>query len=148
MAKDDRDEAVDGPAIAAKILNRMKTGNKERLVQRIQAAQPEVFKKIVENLYNFEDIATLTPQSLQVLIKEIEHRDLVVSLKTASEAVKKAFFENMSPRKLQVVQEDYASLPPTRLSEVEEAQRRIMKTLEDLRTSGKIKGQAKHDVWV
>jgi flagellar motor switch protein FliG len=148
VSTDDNDEKVDGPGIAAQILNRMNTRNKDRIVERIKTAEPALAAKIQEKLYTFEEIATLTPQGVQLLIKEIDHRDLVLSLKAASTAVKGTLLQNMSERKQQVVQDDLAALPPTRLSEVEEAQRRIMNRLDNLRMAGMIKTQSKQDVWV
>lgn len=142
------DEVVDGAGIAAKILNSMRPAARERIVKAIQAAQPEVAVKIEEKLFNFEEISDLQPQSVQILIKEIEHRDLVLSLKTASENVKKVLFENMSDRRRQIVEEDFSALPQVKLRDVEEAQRRIMTKLSALRTSGLLKTQSKNDIWV
>lgn len=142
------DEIVDGAGIAAKILNSMRPAARDRIVKAIQAAQPDVATKIEEKLYNFEEIADLQPQGVQILIKEIEHRDLVLSLKTASENIKKVLFENMSDRRRQIVEEDFGALPQVKLRDVEEAQRRIMMKLSALRTSGLLKTQSKNDIWV
>lgn len=142
------DEVVDGPAVAAKILNSMRPQNRERIVKAIQGANPDLALRIEERLYNFEEIAELQPAGVQILIKEIEHRDLVLSLKTASANVKRVLFENMSERRQQIVDEDFASLPPVKLRDVEEAQRRIMQKLSALRTAGLLKTQSKNDIWV
>ncbi len=142
------DEVVDGPSVAAKILNSMRPQNRERIVKAIQGANPTLATKIEEKLYNFEEIADLQPTGVQILIKEVEHRDLVLSLKTASEKVKKILFENMSDRRQQIVNEDFANLPQVKLRDVEDAQRRIMQKLSALRTAGLLKTQSKNDIWV
>ena len=148
--KDDKspDETVDGPAVAAKILNSMRPQNRERLVKAIQGSNPDLAVKIEEKLFNFEEIADLQPAGVQLLIKEVEHRDLVLSLKTASANVKKVLFENMSERRQQIVSEDFSALPAVKLREVEDAQRRIMQKLAALRTSGLLRTQSKNDIWV
>lgn len=142
------DEVVDGPAVAAKILNSMRPQNRERIVKAIQGANPDLALRIEERLYNFEEIAELQPAGVQILIKEIEHRDLVLSLKTASANVKRVLFENMSERRQQIVNEDFSALPAVKLRDVEEAQRRIMQKLSALRTAGLLKTQSKNDIWV
>jgi len=143
-----KDEEVDGPRVAARIIDAMPASNKERLVRAIKAADPQIALKIEANLTTFEDIATLFPQGIQTLIKEVDHKDLVVSLKKASEKVKTALFENMSERKRTTVQEDFATLPQMPLSEVQDAQARITKKLDELRTAGLIRSQSEHDAWV
>ncbi len=143
-----KDEIVDGPKIAAEILNRMDPSNKEKIVKAIQTVSPEIATRIEDNLYNFDDIAELAPQGVQTLLKEVSERDVLLSLKTASTLVKDTLFSNMSERKRQIVQSDFEALPQVRLSEVQDAQRRILKKLDDLRTSGAIRTRTKHDVWV
>ena len=142
------DETIDGAGVAAKILNSMRPEARARIVKAIQAAQPEVAVKIEEKLYNFEEIADLQPQGVQILLKEIDQRDLVLSLKTASENVKNILFENMSERRRQIVEEDFSALPQVKLRDVEEAQRRICIKLAALRTSGLLRTQSKNDIWV
>ena len=142
------DEAIDGASVAAKILNSMRPSNRERIVKAIQARQPDLAVKIEEKLYNFEEIADLQPQGVQILLKEISHTDLVLSLKTASDTVKTVLFENMTERRKLIVEDDFANLPQVKLRDVEEAQRRIMQKLTALRTAGLLKTQSKNDIWV
>ena len=142
-----KDEKVDGPKVAAQILNSMKSTNKEKIVKAIAATDPSLAQKIGQNLFTFEDIADFSTNGVQLLIKEIDHRDLVTSLKTASERLKGVFFANMSERKLQIVQEDFAALPPTQLGEIEECQRRIVRKADELRTQGLVRTQGKGDIW-
>lgn len=148
MNENDNDEKVDGPGVAAQILNRMSTTVKDRIVANIKAAQPALAAKIEEKLFNFDEIAELQPQGVQILVKSVEHKDLVIALKTANPGVKSALYGNMSERKREMVEEDFHALPPTRLIEVEEAQRRIMIRLDELRKAGLVKTAGKKDVWV
>lgn len=146
--KKDEDEAVDGPGIAAQILNRMSSENKARIVKSIQQSNPELATKIEEKLFNFEEIADLTPQGMQLLLKEVAHADVVLSLKKASPHVKSALMQNISERKQQMLEEDFINLPPVKLTDVENAQRRILFKLDELRKAGLIRTQSKNDVWV
>ena len=152
MANNERDnrddEAVDGPKIAADILSRMKPAVQARIQKAIEAVDPAIAQKIADNIIRFDSIIELNTKGLQVLLKEIPHQDLVLSLKTASQTVKDILFNNMSERKQTMVREDLAALPPTRLSEIEQAQRRIVLKMDELRISGAIRTDSKNDVWV
>lgn len=147
MSKE-KDEKVDGAKIAADILSRMPAAHREKVVKAMEKVDPAVTVKVAERLFDFNDIATLTPQGAQVLINAVDHKDLVISLKTASSEVKEVLFGNMSQRKAQLVKDDFTALPKIRISEVEDAQRRILKILDELRSSGQIRTQSKNDIWV
>lgn len=146
--KKSQDEAIDGAKVAAQIINRMKENNKTKIIARIKATNPDIAQRIEEKMFRFDDIADLTDQGVQLLIKEIDHQSLVISLKTASAEVKEMLFKNMSERKKIMVEDDFINLPPMRLSEVETAQRSILNRLDQLRTAGAIRTNDVNDVWV
>ena len=56
----------------------------------------------------------------------------MVSLKAVPEKVKEKILENMSESKQRLIAEDVESLPPMRLTDVQAAQRRILRKLEEL----------------
>jgi flagellar motor switch protein FliG len=127
-----KDEKVDGASIAAAILSRMPAQDQERLVKAIGAKSPSIAAKLENKLYNFERIADLEDTRVQDLVREVPHRDLVVSLKAAPENVRERILDNMSESKQRLVAEDFSSLPPMRVSDVQAAQRRILKKLEEM----------------
>ncbi len=142
-----KDEPVDGAKVAAEILKRMPSKDQKRLVQAIKDEAPQIAVKIEERLYNFDDLTELSPKSVQTLIAQVSHSDLVLSLKTASEGVKNVLFANMSDRKRRQVEDDFAALAPARISDVEAAQRRILDKMEELKKTGVVISTGKKDVW-
>jgi len=143
-----KDEAVNGPKVAARILSRMSPSDQSRLLAQIKQRDLKLANAICQNISVFDDIADLQSQSVQLLIKAVEHNDLVLALKIAADKVKKVLFENMSERKRKVVEEDFAALPPTKISEVEESQRRILIKLDEFRTAGLIRAESDSDAMV
>jgi flagellar motor switch protein FliG len=127
-----KDETIDGAKIAALILSRMPSRDQERIMSSIQAANPTIAAKLEDSLFNFDRIAQLNDHAVQDLLKEIPHRDIVISLKAAGDQVKEKLLENMSESKQRLVQDDFSSLPPMRISDVQAAQRRILRKLEEL----------------
>ena len=138
METEARDEKIDGPRVAARILNRMPPTKKKALLERLSQSDPVTFKAISENVINFEDIATITDVGIQRLIKEIPHNQLVIALKSAPENVAEALFNNMSSTKRKLVIEDLQSKAPIKISEIQEAQRQICVMMDRLRTLGAI----------
>jgi flagellar motor switch protein FliG len=132
------DETVNGAKIAADILSRMDPARKERLVRKIQEADPNIAMKIEENLFSFEDIGKLTPKSLQTLLTHVSRDDLLLSLKASSPELVDTLLINMSSRHAQMIQEELSTLPPSKAADARTAQRRILQILEDLRREGKI----------
>jgi flagellar motor switch protein FliG len=127
-----KDEQIDGARIAALILSRMPAATQDRVVKALQRNNPTVAAKVEDTLYNFDRIAAVRSSTMQNLLRDVPHRDLVVSLKAVDEKTKEHIFENLSETKQRIVEEDYETLPPMKVSDVQAAQRRILKKLEEL----------------
>jgi len=132
------DEKVDGPRVAARILNRIPKAQREVLLKRMQARDPAALARLRPDLMAFEDIVRLKPRGIQLLIKEVDHRDLVLSFKLAGPDLKAALLKNMSHTKARLVLEDFGALGKVSRREAEDAQRRIVAKLDELRTAGLI----------
>lgn len=141
------DEAIDGAKVAAQIISRMSSDAKKRVLEAINEREPRLSIKIQESLFHFDDLASITAKGIQRLLAEVKHEDVVLSMKRASDEVKDILLSNMSERKRDLVVDDANSMPPVRTSEVEEAQRRILEKVEELRTKGAIQTKDKKDVW-
>lgn len=146
-SKGSKEEIVNGAKIAADILSSMPSSRRERLLSHIRDTAPELTKKIEENLVRFENIADLNEQGMQLLIKEIDSRDLILSLTQTTPAVVTAIYQNMSERKREILRNDATLLNQVEQRDVEEAQLRIIRKMEALRTAGKIRTESKHDAW-
>jgi flagellar motor switch protein FliG len=142
------DEEVDGPGIAASILTRMSEPHRKQLMHAIRARSSAAADRIEKNLFSFEDVGDLTPQGIQLLIKNIDNRDLVTSLKKASQHVRDTILSNMTDRRRQIVEEDMAALGNMRNEEVQNAQQRILIKLDELRKSGAVRTNNDKDIWV
>ena len=77
-------------------------------------------------------------RSIQKLLKEVETKDLSLALKAASDEVKEKIFNNVSERVAVMMKEEMEYMGPTRLSDVEAAQGRIVETVRRLEEEGQI----------
>ncbi|MBF0288117.1 MAG: flagellar motor switch protein FliG, partial [SAR324 cluster bacterium] len=75
---------------------------------------------------------------MQIVLKEIDQQDMVLSLKTASDAVKELLFGSMSSRAADMIREDLEVMGPVKVSDVEAAQQKIIQMVRKLEEDGKI----------
>lgn len=126
------DEEVNGAQIVAKILKELDIGAQERLMASISAKRPDLAAKVETEMFNFDRIVRLNDQAMQQLIREVPYRDMVVALKNAGDEIRERIFANMSEAKQRIVAEDVAELPQMKPSDVQAAQKRILRKLEEM----------------
>ena len=126
--------AVDGAAIAARILRQYPVAQRERLLMAMEQQVPELASKVQEKMYNFQEIRGLSSQATATLVREVPHQDLVAAVASAPQELKEKLLEQMSERRRQMVIEDsqYAS-HTLRPEQLKEAQWRMMQKLDEIR---------------
>jgi len=134
-----RDLSVSGGAKAiAEILNVIDTSAEKNILQSLEADDPELAGEIKNMMFVFDDLILLDDRSIQRLLKEVETKDLSIALKAASDEVKNKLFANVSERVAVMVKEEMEFMGPTRLSDVEAAQSRIVETVRRLEEEGQV----------
>jgi flagellar motor switch protein FliG len=98
----------------------------------------ELADEIRQRLFTFDDIVILSDRDIQLLMREVDQKDLAVALRGVSDEVKDLIFRNMSSRGAEMLQEDLDTGKPQRRSVVEEAQSRIVAAIRRLEDAGAI----------
>jgi flagellar motor switch protein FliG len=129
---------VGGPKIVADMLNLTGTSVEKNVLDKLDAQDPEMAEVVRNMRFVFDDISTLSDREIQILLREVEQKDLVIAMKAASEDVKDKILGNMSDRVRQFMEEEMEFLGPMRLSEVEEVQLRVVQKLRQLEEQGQI----------
>jgi len=88
----------------------------------MEEVDPSMVDEIRNLRFTFEDILRINDNGVQLVIKEVQNEDLLVSLKTATDELKEKLFSNMSERAAGMLKEDLEYLRPMKISEVEKAQ--------------------------
>ena len=113
-----------------------------RLTTEILTSMDEIDEELANEIRNlrftFEDILKIDDNGIQTLMKEINTDDLVVALKAASDALKDKLYNNMSERAATMLQDDLEAMGPTKRSDVETAQQKIIAVCKKLEDEGKI----------
>ena len=89
-------------------------------------------------LFTFEDIVKLDDRSIQMVLKEVDQKDLAIALRGVSDDVRDRIFKNMSERGAELLREEIDFQPPQRRRVVEEAQGRIVGIVRRLEETGAI----------
>jgi flagellar motor switch protein FliG len=127
-----------GITSVADLLNAMdKTVSKE-LLTHIEERNPDLSQAIRKKMFTFEDLLSLDPPYIQRIMREVDMRDLTVSLKKSSEPLKRLLLSNISRRAAASVQEEMAFLGHVKARDIEAAQFRIIDAVRKLEAEGEI----------
>lgn len=131
-------QILGGVQKVAEILNRCDRKTSDAVLQALEEADSEMAERVRKLMFVFDDLVAVPDVGIREILKEVDNKDLVVALKTASEELKNKIFRNLSKRAAQILEEDLAVLGPVRLSEVEAAQQRIIEVARRLEKEGRI----------
>ncbi len=129
---------VGGVKSVAEIFNRMDRQTSRATLERLEKNSPELVARIRDMMFVFDDIRILGVVAIQEILKRVDKKVLTFALKGADEETKKAFFENMSKRAVETMQEEMDFMGPVRLKDVEKAQHEIVGIVRELDEDGVI----------
>ena len=128
----------EGTKTVAEVLNRVEATAQKAILERLDEQAPSLAEQIRALMFTFEDLVGVDDRGMQRLLQEIDQKDLVLSLKAASEEVVGKIFKNMSERTASIVRQEMEFLGPVRVKQVEESQRRIVGVARRLKEAGEI----------
>ncbi len=120
------------------VLNRTDPGTVKVVMDALEMDDPDLAEQIKRQMFVFEDIVMLDDRGIQLVLREVETKDLGLSLKGSNPEVAQKIQSNMSTRAAQMLKDDMEFMGPVRLRDVEEAQQRIVKVIRKLEESGAI----------
>ena len=129
---------VGGVTQAAKIMNFTKSEMETKIMGDLMNRDEDLTTRIQDNMFVFDNLEGVDARSIQVLIRNIESDQLMVALKGADDLVKDKFLENMSKRAGELFLDDMEAKGPMRISEVEAAQKDILRTARRLSDDGEM----------
>ncbi len=127
-----------GTKILAEILNRAESNTEKTVLEGLQKQDKILAEEIRKQMFLFNDIISLEDKALQRIIREIDSKDLALSLKLTDNSVKEKIFKNISQRAREILQEEISFLGPVKIRHIEEAQQRILEAIRRLEQAGEI----------
>lgn len=127
---------VGGPRAVAEVLNRLGQKASKSTVSFIEETDPSLAANIKEMMFTFEDINSLDNAAIREVLKVVDKKDLMTGLKGSSDELKQKFLNNMSQRASEAFVEEMQFLGAVRVRDVEEAQRKVVDTVQKLAEEG------------
>lgn len=127
-----------GPIAAAKILNQTRQTTEKHVMGSLDTVDPDLAEKVRNQMFVFDDIATLTDNEIQLLLKKVDRKDLAIGLKGGCEELQARIFQNVSDEIAKDIKEKMQFSGPVRMSDVEEVQLRIVKVVRELDEKGEV----------
>jgi|GEM_PF-2084916 len=127
-----------GVTSIVEILNLVDRACEKQIIETIENEDPELAEEIKKRMFVFNDIVMLDDHAIQKLMREVDSLELTKALKGVGSEVKNKFLKNMSKRAACMLKEDMEYMGPVRLSDVEEAQSKIIAICRHLEETGEI----------
>jgi len=127
-----------GVESASHIMGALDRATETSILNAMDEVDPDLANEIRNLRFTYEDIAKIDDQGIQLILKDVAQEDLLISLKTASDTLKEKWMSNMSERAAAMVKEDLESMGPTKISDVEKTQQKIVAVCKQLEEDGKI----------
>ena len=122
----------------AEILNGAGRSTERVVLQAIAEERAELADEIRQRLFTFDDIVVLSDRDIQLVLREVDQKDLGLALRGVADEVRERVFANMSSRGAEMLREDLETGQPQRRAVVEEAQGKVVAAIRRLEEAGAI----------
>ena len=133
-----RASQVGGVKAAAQIMNFTKQDTEALIMEVIGEEDRNLMQAIQESMFVFDNLLDSDDKSIQTLLRNVETEDLVLALKGADEPLRDKLLSCMSSRAAANLQDEMEALGPVRLTEVQDAQKRIINIARTMSDEGTI----------
>jgi flagellar motor switch protein FliG len=130
--------AAGGVQSLVDIINRADRATERLILEGLEQDNEELADEVRQRMFVFEDIEQLDDRSVQLILRQVDGKDLAIALKGVRAQVKDKITSNMSQRAAANLLEEIELLGPVRLSTVEEAQGSIVRIIRALEESGQL----------
>jgi flagellar motor switch protein FliG len=129
---------VGGVGPLVEIINHSDRTTERLILEGLDRVDPELADEVRAHMFTFEDIVKLDDRSVQLLLRQVDTKELAVALKGVGEDVKDKIMRNMSDRAATALVDEVDILGPVRLKQVEEAQFDVVRQVRALEDAGQI----------
>ncbi len=130
--------ATGGIEQVAEILNTTSRSAERSIIDDIRGRDESLASSIKGLMFVFDDLVHIEGSDLQKVLMEVEQSDLALALKAASGELQEKVMRNVSERVAESLQEEIDLLGRVRVSDVDEAQHRILEKAQELEAQEEI----------
>lgn len=125
------------------LLEVMGEEERESLLESLSEEDAEFVEKVKSKIFGFENVVNLDNAAIQMLIQEVETRDLGIALKNTAEEVRQKFISNMSEGAAALLKEEIEFGKKVVESQIKAKQVEIIARIKRLESEGIISGITK-----
>ncbi len=130
--------ALGGTKSLASILNKMSVTMSKDILDSLLEVDQDVATEVKRLMFLFEDIIHIEDKDIQKILREVDRKDLALSLKVSDERLKQKIFKNMSERGADLLKEELQFMGKVKLKDVEDSQAKIIDVIKNLEETGEI----------
>lgn len=132
----DNRQAVGGVRPVAEICNRLERDIAQKMLEEIEAGNPELALAIRNLMMTFDDLLLVDDLGIRELLQRVDKKVLALALKGTSAELQARFFTNMSSRAVEMMKEEMDFMGQVKVKDVTGAQREIVDTMRELEEQG------------
>lgn len=129
---------IGGAKVAADIMTNLEGSVEKNLMKSLTDFDKDMAENIQDLMFVFSNLMDVDDRGIQSILRDIPNDLLLIALKGADEDLRQKIFNNMSVRAAELLRDDLEVLGPTRLSDVESAQREILNIARQKANDGEI----------
>ena len=129
---------IGGTRAAAEILRRVGRPTETAVMEQLDERYPEIAEGVRSHLIAFGDIYSLTDREIQMILREVDTKDLAVALRGGSKEVRDRILMNVNKKMRKKIREEMEFTGPVRVSDVEEMQLRVVHVMRKLEDAGQV----------
>lgn len=120
------------------IINHSDRATERLILEGLERRDPALAEEVRSQMFMFEDITTLDDRSVQLVLRNVDSKELAIALKGVGQEVREKIMANVSERAAANLSDEIDLLGAVRLSMVEEAQAKVISSIRALEESGQI----------
>jgi flagellar motor switch protein FliG len=122
----------------AEILNSAGRSAERTVIEGLASVDPGLADEVRMRMFTFEDLAELEDRDIQLILRDVDQKDLVLALRGVGNELTDKILRNLSQRGADMLREDMEVSPPQRRAVVEEAQGKVVAVVRRLEEEGTI----------
>jgi flagellar motor switch protein FliG len=122
----------------AQILNSAGRSSERHVIDALGEQDPDLANQVRLRMFTFDDLVELEDRDIQLILREVDAKDLVIALRGVSDELTDKILRNMSQRGAEMLREDMEVQPPQRRAVVEESQGKIVAVVRRLEEAGAV----------
>jgi flagellar motor switch protein FliG len=120
------------------LLSRSDRSTEKLILGELEKRDAELAEQVRGQMFVFEDIVNLDDRSVQLILRDVDVKELAVALKGVRSDVRDKILRNMSERAAANLSEEVELLGPVRMKAVNDAQAAVVKVIRQLEESGQL----------